>query len=460
MIYEIRSDSWNTLGYLGIHGPIKPRGGCRHGNLGRLEFAGLISPQMIAYTAGLMPIEFKQATLTNGLQVIAEVDGSAHSTALGFFVKTGARDEHRNVMGVSHFLEHMMFKGTAARSAEEVDQEFDNIGAEHNAFTTCEMTAFHVHILPDHLNRAEEILADLMRPALRDADFENEKKVILEEIAMYDDYPFWVLYERAMEAYYRDHPLAHRVLGTTDTITRLTRDQMMEYFTNRYAADNTVVAAAGKLEFDALVERLSQHCGNWNTSRPSRLHRQPHITPDRFTMTSESVHRHYMLMVSPGPSQQDERRYAAAILSSILGAPGGSRLFWALIETGLAEEAQVQHDPRDGIGDYMIYASCSQENAGQVEQIIRHEVDHLVESLKHDDLERVRSKIATSITLHGELPAGRMKRLGRLWTYVGEYRSLESELARLNAVTLKELRQAWEAFPITPLVVGHLTPVQ
>jgi predicted Zn-dependent peptidase len=407
-----------------------------------------------------MSVKFKHASLANGLQVVAEVDTSAHSAALGFFVKTGARDEDRSVMGVSHFLEHMMFKGTAARSAGEVDQEFDNIGAEHNAFTTCEMTAFHVHILPAHLNRAEEILSDLMRPALRDLDFNSEKKVILEEIAMYDDYPFWVLYERVMEAYYRDHPLAHRVLGTNETITNLTRDHMMEYFTNRYSADNIVAAAAGKLNFEELVERLSQHCGNWNTSRPSRLHRHPHISPDRFTMTSESVHRHYMLMVSPGPSQQDELRYAAAILSNILGAPGGSRLFWALIETGLAEEAQVQHDPRDGIGDYMIYASCSQENASKVEHIIRDEIDRLIDSLEQDDLERVRSKIATSITLHGELPAGRMKRLGRLWTYVGEYRSLESELARLNAVTLTEVREAWEAFPMQSVVVGHLTPAE
>src|SRR5262245_43239430 len=139
-----------------------------------------------------MPIEFQQATLPNGLTIIAEIDDDAHSAAIGFFVKTGARDEHPGVMGVSHFLEHMMFKGTATRSAEEVDQEFDDLGAEHNAFTTSELTAFWAHSLPEHLNKAEEILADLLRPALRPTDFDNEKKVILEEIAMYNDHPFWV----------------------------------------------------------------------------------------------------------------------------------------------------------------------------------------------------------------------------------------------------------------------------
>src|SRR5688500_13507858 len=142
-----------------------------------VEIAGL------GYTS-LMPIEFKEATLANGLKVIAEVDESAHTAAMGFFVKTGARDERPSVMGVSHFLEHMMFKGTPTRSAEEVDQEFDDLGAEHNAFTTSEVTAFWAHTLPAHLFKAEEILSDILRPAIRQADFDSEKKVILEEIAM------------------------------------------------------------------------------------------------------------------------------------------------------------------------------------------------------------------------------------------------------------------------------------
>jgi predicted Zn-dependent peptidase len=405
-----------------------------------------------------MAIEFQDATLPNGLNVIAEVDDSAHTAAIGFFVKTGARDELPGVMGVSHFLEHMMFKGTATRSAEEVDQEFDDIGAEHNAFTTSEMTAFWAHSLPEHLFKTEEILADILRPSLRQADFDSEKKVILEEIAMYNDYPFWVLYEKALEAYYREHPLAHRVLGTTETITELKRDQMMGYFTNRYSADNTVVAAAGRVDFDALVSRLTAHCGNWNTTRPMRAQGTPRFEPQEFTMKSDAVHRHYMLMLGPAPSQQDEQRYAASMLAQVLGDAEGSRLYWALIETGIAEEAQTQFNGRDGLGEFLVYASCSPEHSEEVEKIARHEMANLIESITEDDLERVRSKIATGVTLHGELPAGRMKRLGRVWTYSGEYRSLEEELDRINAVTLKELRSVHEAFPFKPVVTGHLTP--
>jgi len=407
---------------------------------------------------GFMPVNFRQDSLPNGLTFVAEVDDSAHTAAIGFFVKTGARDELPHMMGVSHFLEHMMFKGTATRSAEEVDQEFDDLGAEHNAFTTSEMTAFWAHTLPEHLSKAEEILADLLRPALRQIDFDSEKKVILEEIAMYADYPFWVLYEKSMEAYYGDHPLSHRVLGTTQTIVDLSRDQMMEYFANRYSADNTVVAAAGKLDFDELLARLSQHCRGWNTTRPGRSSMLPTYAPREFTLKSESVHRHYMLMLCPAPSQQDDQRYAASILAQILGDAEGSRLYWALIETGLAEEAQTQYDGRDGLGDFLIYTSCSSENAMAVEEVIRRQIEELVGSLTEDDLERVRSKIATAVTLHAELPAGRMKRLGRVWTYSGEYRALDVELARINAVTLEDLRRVHAAFPFRPVVTGHLTP--
>ena len=161
-----------------------------------------------------MPVEFKHARLDNGLTIIAEVDPSAHSAAVGYFVRTGARDEPTPQMGVSHFLEHMMFKGTDKRSAERLNQDFDRLGARNNAYTSAELTCFHATVTPDRLTDVNDVLADMMRPALRDDDFTTEKGVILEEIAMYDDNPFWVLYEHAMEKFYGKHPIGHRVLGT------------------------------------------------------------------------------------------------------------------------------------------------------------------------------------------------------------------------------------------------------
>jgi predicted Zn-dependent peptidase len=405
-----------------------------------------------------MPVEFKQATLPNQLQVIAEVDPDAHTSAVGFYVKTGARDEDSATMGVSHFLEHMMFKGTETRSAADVDRDFDDIGADHNAYTSGEMTAFWAHALPEHLPTTVEVLADILRPALRQEDFEDEKGVILEEIAMYEDQPFWVLYERTMEAYFRSHPLGHRVLGTRDTVGGMTREQMAEYFQRRYSADNTTVALAGHVDFDAAVGLLTRYCGSWKATDTRRQH--PGLEPgeEELTVPSPTVNRHYGIGVAPAPPIQDPRRYACGALAQILGDADGSRFYWALVETGLAEEARAQYDGHDGLGTFLVYYVCAPDDAPKVAGVIGEEIDRLVGTLTADDLEKVKSKIATAATLQGELPAGRMHRLGRLWTYTGEYRSLDEELQRINAVTVDDLRAVCEEFPFRPRVTGHLRP--
>jgi predicted Zn-dependent peptidase len=405
-----------------------------------------------------MPLQFHQRTLPNGLTVIGEVDPSAHTAAIGFFVKTGARDERPEVMGVSHFLEHMMFKGTESRTAADVDLDFDNIGANHNAFTTSEMTAFYCHCLPEHIGRGEEILSDIMRPAIRPADFDDEKKVILEEIAMYQDHPFWVLYERSMEEYYGAHPLSHRVLGTPDTVGGMERDRMVDYFEDRYSADNTVVAVAGAIDFDAVADRIADHCGAWKPSATQRQYPDLARSSASFTIESAQASRHYVLMLAPAPAMQDDRRYAAGMLMQVLGDADGSRLYWALIETGIAEEAQAQYDGRDGLGEYLVYCACSPEAADEVERIALEQIDDLIDSITEDDLARVRSRVATAAALHGELPGGRMRRLGRVWTYAGEYRSLEDELRCIDAVTLDDLRAVHEAFPCRPQMTSRLTP--
>jgi predicted Zn-dependent peptidase len=407
-----------------------------------------------------MPATFKRHTLDNGLTIVGEIDPEAHTSACGFFVKTGARDEHPDVMGVSHFLEHMMFKGTERRSAEDVNREFDEIGAQYNAYTSSEITCFYASTLPEHFANAADILADILRPALRGDDFDTEKGVILEEIAMYRDNPFFVLYEHAIEHYYENHPLAHRVLGTSQTITELSRDQMQRYFDDRYAADNTTVALAGNIEFDNAIKQFEAACGSWRTSGATRSAER--VTPHEHTLslTSPKFDRAYMLMITPGPALSDERRYAASILGRILGDQDNSRLHWALIETGLAEEAAAAYDGRDGCGDFFVYASGDPDRADDIWNAVTKELDTLVESVTEDDLERIRNRMATAVTLAGERPGGRMQRLGRLWTYLNDYLPLEEELARINAVTRDDLRAVYEAFPFQPRTVARLTPEQ
>src|SRR5262245_49368352 len=347
-------------------------------------------------------ISFQHHRLSNGLTVIAEVDPTAHSAAAGFFVKTGARDEATPVMGVSHFLEHMMFKGTEEISAEELNRRFDAIGARNNAFTSNEMTCFYAHVLPEFVPQGVELLGKMMRPALKPADFDTEKGVILEEIAMYKDSPFWVLYEACVEKHFGSHPLSHRVLGTTESITALQRDQMKGYFDDRYSADNTIVALAGRVDFDAVCRDVERLCGDWRPTRVGRDNSNPPLAGGTFEMKSEKVNRAYLLALCPAPAIDDKRRYAAALLAQIVGNPDNSRFHWSLIEPGLAEEAQASYDPHDGFGEFFVYASGDPERADEIWGVIQKQLAGLVASLEQDDLDRLINKLATGATVGGE----------------------------------------------------------
>src|SRR6266571_735729 len=192
---------------------------------------------------------FHQHTLENGLSVVGESSPSARSMALGFFVRTGSRDETPEVAGVTHFLEHMVFKGTPRRSALDVNMDFDRIGAHYNAFTSEENTVFYAAILPEYLPHAVDILADILRPSLRGEDFEMEKKVIIEEIGMYEDQPTFCAYDNAKRVYFADHKLGNSILGTVASIRALSRDQMHAYFQRRYVAPNITAVAAGRFDW-------------------------------------------------------------------------------------------------------------------------------------------------------------------------------------------------------------------
>src|ERR1044071_7132217 len=210
-----------------------------------------------------MPLTFHYKQLPNGLDIVAEDNPDSHSFAAGLFVNTGARDELTSINGVSHFLEHMMFKGSDKYTWEDVNRIFDEIGARYNAFTSQEMTAYYANVLPEFTEKAMEHLSHLLRPAIRNEDFTTEKKVILEEIAMYLDDPGHRLYEYAMAEHFGNHPLSMSVLGSPESIQKLERGQMADYFVNRYGPGNMVLAVTGLVDFDAFVKLAEKYCGNW-----------------------------------------------------------------------------------------------------------------------------------------------------------------------------------------------------
>jgi predicted Zn-dependent peptidase len=404
-------------------------------------------------------LTFKQAQLSNGLEIVAEISDSAQSAAMGFMVKTGSRDETPEISGVSHFLEHMMFKGTARRNSQQVNEEFDAMGARNNAFTSNEVTCYWAQILPEFADRAMDLLSDMMRPSLRVEDFDMEKKVILEEIALYLDRPSHVLFEAVMADHFEKHPMANSVLGTKESVAALQQQQMRKYFDSRYGPGNMVLAAGGNLDFDELVKLAERYCGAWPRVNAPRAYPSPLLRPKRHDVADPKLKRHYIAGLCPGPSAQDESRYAAMVLSDVLGDQEGSRLFWALIDPGLADEADFSFYPHDKTGSFMIYASCDPDRAPQVEGILLGELAKVVkDGLSEDEVQRSKNKIESATVLQGESPLGRMRNLASRWTYNREYRSLEEDLAKLESITKDDLVAVAAQTSFSPMTITTLGP--
>ncbi len=352
----------------------------------------------------------------------------------------------------------MMFKGNDKLTWEDVNRVFDEIGARYNAFTSQEMTCYYANVLPEFTERAIDHLASLLRPAIRQTDFDTEKNVILEEIAMYLDDPGHKLYEALMEAHFARHPLAQSVLGSAQSITALQRDQMAAYFARRYGPGNMVLSVTGQMEFDEVIRLAEMYCGKWPTVSPSRDN--PAVIPSgkRVELTDPKLNRKYLMGMTPGPSAQDERRFAARVLADVIGDSDGSRFYWALVDNAIAEDADFGFYPHDGCGSFYIALTCSPDVTEKALEIARAELEKVKIDLADDEVERAKNKIASSIVLSGELPIGRMRAIGSQWTYNGDYRSLEQDMATLQAVTPASLRQLMREFTFDPMTIVSLGP--
>ncbi len=399
--------------------------------------------------------------LPNELAIVGERDADARSTTLGFWVKTGARDESLQVSGVSHFLEHMMFKGTLARSPEQINLEFDAMGARYNAFTSEEETVFYGAVLPEFGPQILELLADMMRPALRLGDFDMEKKVIIEEIAMYDDRPMSQTWEVLKTQYYGAHPLGQSVIGTVQSISDLSRDAMMNYFEQRYAPQNTALIVTGKYDWNAIVDAATSACSHWKTTDAPRIYSD--VTPGSGLKieTNSAVSRAHIGLMGPGLSTQDSRRYAASLACEIVGGGAGSRLHWALVHRGLAEAASMGHDAQDGAGAFYGFIVARPEMASETLKIWRAEVENAGENgVREDELERAKRKFASALALRAETPMGRMRPVGYDWLYRQKQTSSEELLAQILAVSLADVNAILALRPFATPAIASYGPLE
>jgi predicted Zn-dependent peptidase len=405
-----------------------------------------------------MPLKFHYKQLPNGLDIIAEENPDSHSFAAGLFVKTGSRDEDANVNGVSHFLEHMMFKGSEKYGWEEVNRIFDELGARYNAFTSQEMTAYYANVLPEFTERTIEHLSHLLRPAIRNEDFTTEKKVILEEIAMYLDDPGHRVYEKLMEVHFGNHPLSMSILGSAESIQKLERDQMAGYFSRRYGPGNMVLAVTGRLDFDEIVKLAEKYMGTWPRVDAPRKQPDPLYKVQKLSMTDAKLNRMYTMGMTPGPSAQDERRFAARVLADVIGDSDGSRFYWALVDNAIADEADFGFYPHDGCGSFYLSLTTDPERTQKALDIAMAELEKVKTDLNDDEIERAKNKIASSLVLSGEVPLGRMRAIGGQWIYNKEYRSLEQDMATLMSVNRASLQQLMKDYPFDPMTIVTLGP--
>lgn len=406
-------------------------------------------------------MEFRQATLDNGLDIVAEVNPNAYSLATAFFVKTGSRDESAEVAGVSHFLEHMVFKGTKRRTAEDVNRELDELGAQSNAFTSEEQTVYYAVVLPELQNQIVDLLGDIMRPTLRQEDFDTEKKVILEEIMKYDDQPPYGGHEKSMTAFFGEHPLGNSVLGTQQSVGDLAQDQMMAYFEKRYSPTNMTLVATGNVDFDALVEQANQLCGDWQKHETSRNTTRPVGQSNFQFYTKETSIQQYIIQLAASPASEDADRYAARLLATIMGDDVGSRFFWELVDPGLAEFAAMEAYEFQGCGVMMNYLCCAPQDAQRVLEVVSHEVEKLMaDGVTARELELAKNKVCSHVVLRSERPSSRLFSVGSSWTQRKKLKTVQETVAAYQQVTLEDISKLLETYDFrqtSTTAVGPLT---
>jgi len=385
-------------------------------------------------------MEFKSEKLENGLVIIGEINKSAKSAAVGFFVKTGSRDETEQINGVSHFLEHMLFKGTDKLSALEVNEAFDKTGAQFNAFTSEENTVYYAAVLPEYLAEVTQLWTQLMRPALRDMDFNIEKNVIKEEIAMYKDLPSFDVMDRCRSLHFDGHPCGNSVLGRVESIDSLTAEQMRTYFAKRYAPNNIVLACAGNFDWDRICLQVSDSCGSWQRQTVERQLGHSEGSRKKQRYEKANLVREHICLMSAGVSAQDPRRFAASLLGNIIGDDVGSRFFWELVDKALAEVASMQFGAMDGTGAFYSYIRCSSENVNKVLDIVRKIFDDLArDGVTESELTAAKNKTLSALVIKNELPMGRLVDLGFNWTYLQRYQTIEDDINSIKAVTVDDI---------------------
>ncbi len=381
--------------------------------------------------------------VNSGIRVVTESVPSVRSIALGLWVKVGSRDEDAREAGISHFLEHLLFKGTPRLTAEQIAQLFDGFGADVNAATSKETTVLYAHFLDEHLDDAFAAMADMLLRSTY-ADMDSEREVVLEEIAMYDDEPSDKVHDVLSAAIFGDHPLGRPVIGRRDVISSLSLDDVSSFHSARYTSPNIVVAAAGNLEHGRIESLAREHLlHDWQQSNGHQDLSTPAGQAGTAAFLEKETEQYHICLGGFGIRRDDDRRFALSVLDAVLGGSTSSRLFQEVREKrGLAYSVYSWASHYRDTGQLGVYVGTRQENVAEAMNVIASELERLQdEPVGDEELTRAREHVKGRIVLSMESTASRMHRLGRSVLTGIPLLSTDEVLARLDAVTRDELHE-------------------
>lgn len=393
----------------------------------------------------------RKTVLPSGLRIVTEEITGVRSAAFGIWVNVGSRDETPKVAGASHFLEHLLFKGTKRRTALEISSAIEAVGGEMNAFTSKEYTCFYARVLDNDLPLAIDVISDLITSSIaRPADVDAERKVVLEEISMRDDDPSDLVHDLFGETFYGDTQLGRPILGTIASINGLSRNSIYNYYQKRYLPNEIVVSAAGNLKHqkvvDLVIKALTQDDFLNKSSTPSEL--RPNIrakrSPDKNVgIINRKTEQAHIFLGMEGVARDDQRRFAMGVLSAALGGGMSSRMFQEIREKrGLAYSVYSYAQQFAGSGFIGFYAGCTPTKSVDVVAIMRDILDDVVTNgLTHEELERAKGAVRGALVLSQEDTGSRMSRIGKSELVYGEVLGFDTILQEISKVSSNDIRQ-------------------
>jgi predicted Zn-dependent peptidase len=387
-------------------------------------------------------------TLPNGLRIVIETMPGVRSAAAGFLARTGARDEAPELAGVSHFLEHMCFKGTQKRSWAQISADFDGMAVDYNAFTSEERTFYYGWVRQADIGRQIELLADMMRSRLPADEFDMEKKVVLDEIARSNDQLMHIAYDFVHAEVFKGHPLEWPVLGLDKTVGELTREQMAEYCADRYAPNNLVLIVAGNIQPAEVVELAEQYCGDWPPAPDGPDRAGPTTHRGTAVRQIERFSQQIIALVYAAPSAADPLHETANAAATILGG-GNSRFYWDIVQTGLSPDASCYRIPYCDCGLTLLWGQTDPDKCRQLTEAMQTEARRICTSkVDEHEVQRVKNKRRTSLAIEAEAPYYRLVQIMDDVDVRGQPQTVEQRLAQVDAVSADAIAEYYERYPI------------